>query len=146
MKPASNACLLAPLLLAVACGTGRKGSAGFHVPDGDVAKGHTVFVSLRCYSCHSVPGADVPAPTAPAESVIAIGGQVPVPRTDGEIVAAIIDPSHRLTAGTGGAVASHGGLSRMGDFGESMTVRELVDLTAFVQSRYEVVNTTYPHQ
>jgi hypothetical protein len=145
MKPVLYACLLAPLLV-VACGTGRKGSAGFHVPDGDPEKGRAVFVSLRCYSCHRVPGVDMPPPTAQPESVVELGGRVPVPRTDGEIVASIIDPSHRLTAGNGRAVVATGRLSRMGDFGESMTVRELVDLTAFVQSRYEVVSTSYPHQ
>ncbi len=145
MKPLLYPCLIVPLLLA-SCGTGRKGSAGFHVPDGDPEKGRAVFVSLRCYSCHRVAGADVPAPTAPPESIIEIGGTVPVPRTDGEIVASIIDPSHRLAAGKDRAAIASGRLSRMGDFGESMTVRELVDLTAFVQSRYEVVTTAHPHQ
>ena len=145
MKRILLACLVVPLFV-VSCGTGRKGSTGFHVPDGDPEKGRDAFVSLRCYSCHRVPGADVPSPTASLESVVELGGKVPVPRTDGEIVAAIIDPSHRLTAGYNHAADAGGRLSRMGDFGESMTVRELVDLTAFVQSRYEVVTTSYPHQ
>jgi hypothetical protein len=34
----------------------------------------------------------------------------------------------------------------MGDFSESLSVSELTDLVAFVQSRYEVEPPTYPHQ
>ena len=138
----------ASLVAAVAvagCGLGRKGSAGFHLPDGDPAKGQAVFVSLRCHSCHRVTGATLPAPIVEPTLVVELGGNVSVPRTDGELVAAVIDPSHRLALGYDRAVVTSGQLSRMGDFSESLTARELVDLVAFLQSRYEVVNTSYPH-
>jgi sulfur-oxidizing protein SoxX len=62
------------------------------------------------------------------------------------LVAAIVDPSHRLALGYERHQVASGKLSRMGDFGDSMTVRELTDLVAFIQSRYEVESPTYPHQ
>jgi cytochrome c len=145
MKRLLWASLLASIAL-FGCGLGRKGSAGFHLPDGDAAKGQAVFVSLRCYSCHRVAGATVPLPVVEPALVVELGGRVPVPRTDGELVAAVIDPSHRLAVGHDRATVANGRLSRMGDFSESMSVRDLADLVAFLQSRYEVVNTSYPHQ
>ena len=145
MRPFLFASLLATLALA-GCSTGRKGSAGFHLPDGDPVMGRAVFVSLKCHACHSVPGAEVPAPVVEPLVTVELGGRVPVPRTDGELVAAIVDPSHRLAPGYERHLVASGKISRMGDFSESMTVRELIDLVAFVQSRYEVVPPTYPHQ
>ncbi len=145
MRPFLFGCLAASLALA-GCGTGRKGSAGFHLPDGDPVKGQAVFVSLRCHTCHSVPGVDLPPPVIEANATVQLGGRVQVARTDGEILAAIVDPSHRLAPGYERDVVASGKLSRMGDFSESINVRELIDLVAFVQSRYEVEPPTYPHQ
>jgi hypothetical protein len=53
-------------------------------------------------------------------------------------VAAIINPSHRITGGRDNPLVATGERSRMGDFGEVMTVRQLVDVVAFLQSRYDV--------
>lgn len=145
MRPFLFASLLATLALA-GCGTGRKGSAGFHLPDGDPVKGRAAFVSLKCHACHTVPGAELPAPRVESRVTVELGGRVPVPRTDGELVAAIVDPSHRLALGYERPMIVSGKLSRMGDFSESMTVRELIDVVAFLQSRYEVVPASYPHQ
>jgi hypothetical protein len=121
--------------VAVGCGTGRKGSAGFRLPDGDPVKGREAFVANRCYACHEVSGMELEAPVA--ETVpIRLGGVVVSPRTDGELATAILNPSHRLAHGPREAVKS-GTLSRMGDFTETMTLREMIDIVAFLQSTYE---------
>ena len=120
------------------CGTGRKGSAGFRLPDGDPVKGRAVFVAYRCYACHRVAGETLPLPVADPPVPLRLGGQVTTSRTDGELVSSIIFPSHRILGGPSSAVQA-GSLSRMGDFTETMTVRELIDLVAFLQSRYKEV-------
>jgi hypothetical protein len=121
--------------IALACGTGRKGSAGFRLPDGDPAKGREAFVANRCYACHVVNGVELGTPFA--EGVpIRLGGSVPTLPTDGQLATAILSPSHRLTRGPGNAVRS-GKLSRMGDFTESMTLREMIDIVAFLQPTYK---------
>jgi hypothetical protein len=81
---------------------------------------------------------DFPAPTAEPAVPVHLGGVVPAVRTDGELVTAIINPSHRLTGTRDRRMVESGGLSRMGDFTEAMTVRQLVDLVAFLQSEYDV--------
>lgn len=124
-------------VLALACGTGRKGSAGFHMPDGDPVKGRQVFVEHRCHSCHEVAGVALDRPVAQPPVPVKLGGQVYTPPTDGVLATAILHPSYRL-AGPHEAVVS-GRLSRMGDFTDTMTLREMIDLVAFLQTTYEEV-------
>ena len=124
--------------LSLGCAQGRKSAAGFHMPDGDPTRGEAVFADLKCHSCHEVTGANHPAPVADPPVPVVLGGQVHRQRTDGELAAAIVDPSHWIATPALSEVRS-GKLSRMGDFSESMTVRDLVDVVAYLQSRYEVV-------
>lgn len=130
--------MVALALGAAACAETRKSSAGFHLPDGDPQRGQQVFVDLKCHACHRVDGVALPAPVADPPVPVVLGGIVQNVRTDGELAAAIIDPSYHTASGYRLAEVRTGGLSRMGDFSEQMTVRELIDLVAFLQSRYTV--------
>jgi mono/diheme cytochrome c family protein len=125
--------------LSLACSPGRKSAAGFYLPDGDPVKGQAVFTSLKCHSCHRVAGLELPDPVVEPPVPVELGGEAPRARTDGELVTAIIAPSHRLEPGYRRQEMVSGNLSRMGDFTEAMTARELIDLVAFLQSRYTVV-------
>jgi hypothetical protein len=127
-----------PAAALAACVASSTSPAGFRLPPGDAARGRAAFAELRCHSCHRVPGMDFPAPTAEPAVPVHLGGVVPAVKTDGELVAAIIHPSHRLTGTRDRRMVESGGLSRMGDFTDAMTVRQLVDVVAFLQSRYEV--------
>jgi len=113
-------------------------AAGFHLPDGDPVRGHAAFVELRCHACHTVAGVtDLPRPVADPPLPFDLGGRSAIVRTDGELVTAILEPSHRVTM-TSPASVQAGHLSRMGDFTEAMTVRQLIDLVAFVHAHTEV--------
>jgi L-cysteine S-thiosulfotransferase len=68
-----------------------------------------------------------------------LGGEVPHARTDGELVTAIINPSHDLAPGFDPELIRRGTRSRMAEYADFITVRELVDLVAYLQSRYRVV-------
>jgi hypothetical protein len=58
--------------------------------------------------------------------------------TDGRFVTSI-NSSHKLAPGHPGERIESGGISRMADYSGVMTVRQLVDLVAFLHSRYELV-------
>ena len=122
-----------------ACAPGPRSGAGLRLPDGDVERGRAVFVEMRCHSCHRVEGLDLPEPVADPPVPIELGGERHYPRTDGELLTAIVNPSHRIVPSGRRESVTQGRLSRMGDFGENMTVSELVDVVAFLQSRYRVV-------
>jgi hypothetical protein len=89
-----------------------------------------------------VDGVDLPPPTLiplPSASVV-LGGQVFEIRTDGYLVTSIINPSHKLARGLDKEeITTSAGESRMPDYSDIMTVRQLIDLVAFLQSRYTVV-------
>ena len=124
----------------VACQAGPKSALGFRLPDGDAEAGQAAFVALKCSSCHRVHGvAGLPEPVAGPPVPIALGGEDPYQRTDGELVTAIIDPSHRLATSHPDARSGEGSRSRMGDFSEAMTVRQLIDVVAFLHAHYEFV-------
>ena len=126
----------------IACDSGPRSPVGFLLPGGDVEQGEAAFVELECNSCHSVDGVDLPPPTLiplPSASVV-LGGQVFEIRTDGYLVTSIINPSHKLARGLEKEeITTSTGESRMPDYSDLMTVRQLIDLVAFLQSRYTVV-------
>jgi hypothetical protein len=122
--------------LVAGCSSPRRSTAGFRLPDGDVARGKAAFVSLKCHTCHAVFGTELPAPVADPPVGVVLGGLVTVAPTDGDLLTAIVDPSHDLSHRMGNVASA--GLSRMGDFRESMTVQQLIDLVAFLQSVHVV--------
>ncbi len=125
-----------------ACGAARKSPSGFHLPDGNIERGKAAFLALKCDSCHRVAGVDLPAPTVKPAVPVVLGGRVPYVKTDGELVSSIIDPSY-VIAGYPPEQVQTGGRSRMRDYGDVMTVRQLADIVEFLQSRYVVERPTY---
>ena len=132
MTRATTAALVLAFGLALCgCEGPRKASRGFHLPDGDPVRGKEAFVALSCHSCHAVEGVDLPAPVADPPLPFTLGGRVQAVQTDGELAGAILDPSHRISFASPAGVQS-GRLSRMGDFTEVMTARQLIDIVAFI--------------
>jgi hypothetical protein len=71
--------------------------------------------------------------------MVNLGGQVRNVRTYGELVTSIINPSHQFAKGYKKDLIQADGKSRMTDYTQFMTVRQMIDLVAFLQSRYEVI-------
>jgi mono/diheme cytochrome c family protein len=110
------------------------------MPEGDRAAGKAAFVDLQCSACHTVHGvSDLPAPVAAPPVPVTLGGVTTTAPSDGQLVAAIVHPSHRVSRAYPEEKVKSGSLSRMGDMTDAMTVRQLVDVVAFLQSQYEVV-------
>jgi len=84
-------------------------------------------------------------PLGTGEPLVTLGGQVTRVRTYGELVTSIINPSHRLAPGYPIEDISRVGESLMAlaYLNEVMTVQQLVDLVAFLQTRYEVIPPEY---
>jgi hypothetical protein len=132
--------LMAVAVVALAaCVADPKSSAGFRLPNGDPVAGQEAFVSLECHACHRVAGLDLPEPVADPPVPVILGGEIPHIRTDGELLTSIINPSHEIVPGYRTEGVTRGDESRMSDLSETMTVRQLIDIVAFLQSRYTVV-------
>lgn len=124
--------LLALMLMLAGCQVKRSPS-GFRLPEGNAEAGKTAFVDLQCATCHTVKGADLPAPQmTPA---IALGGGSMLPKTDGEVVTDIILPSSHFASGYAASQVQEGSKSKMPDYSSRITIRQLADLVAFLQGR-----------
>lgn len=130
--------LAASFLGIAGCEPGPKSEKGFRLPDGDLGKGRKAFVAHKCHTCHTVAGADLPAPGGDV-GPIALGGEVRRVRTYGELVTAIINPSHSLAKGHPAENIAKDGTSKMPVFNDAMTVTQLADLVAFLQAQYRIV-------
>ena len=105
----------------------------FRLPAGDVAAGQDAIRRMQCYSCHTIVAADFPE----ARSAGGIGPELG-PAYAGmppEFLAESIINRHRYIAGT---LEHYRGLdrvsSKMGDYSSIMTVRELLDIVAYLKA------------
>jgi mono/diheme cytochrome c family protein len=128
------------MLVTAGCG-GPKSGAGLRLPDGDVERGKVAFLELKCNTCHTVAKTEMPAPSRDYAyvRVVVLGGEVRQVKTYGALVTSIINPSHSLAPGYPKELITKDNQSAMANFNDTMTVRQLIDLVAFLQSRYEFV-------
>lgn len=139
------ATLVAGLSGMAACGD-RMSQVGFSLPEGSAERGREAFVYLQCHSCHTITGVDLPQePHAPEPPFVELGGDVTRVKTYGQLVTAIINPSHKLAEGYPEDVVSEDGESKMPVYNEVMTVQELIDIVAFLQPQYDVVVPKYSY-
>lgn len=120
-----------------ASGCAASGSSGagnsFSLPEGDPEAGKVVFVESQCSFCHAVDGVDgLPAPVAEPPIPFALGGSSKR-MSDGQLVRAIVDPSHFMSDAYPEAATQVGGESRMPAYRNTLTVQQLIDLVAFLQ-------------
>ena len=110
-----------------ATGTQTTSLAELTWPEGDALAGRQAFLDLKCYQCHAVPAAtdlaalneDGPGPVLTSD----VGNK---PRL--HLLVQIVAPGSNREA-----QASH-----MGNFSESMTVAQLTDLIAWLESMTDV--------
>jgi hypothetical protein len=119
MKRAATMGLTAATLVLVAgCVEARQ---GLLLPEGQVAAGKEAVRAMQCFVCHEIAGGEFPAPHAQPPVSVRLGA-VQAPWSRERLAGSILAPAHPLADG------------RMGDYGEAMTVRQLVDNVAYLQS------------
>lgn len=126
------------------CVPGPKSSEGFRLPDGDAKKGEQAFLDLQCNRCHTVDGVELPPPRV---FKLTLGGETARVKTYGELVTSIINPSHVLSEQYKQQLAD-AKESPMPDLTEEISVHQMIDLVAFLQSHYRLIepppSRTYP--
>lgn len=132
------------LLAAAAAGCAYNPGFGFPIEEGDVDAGRQAFVDHRCHQCHSVAGVTLPPLAGADEPIFELGGETAAIKSYAELMTGIINPDHfvsetfrdqqRLNAEL--PVRSPMPLPHI----DNMTVRQLIDLVAFLDSRYVLVD------
>ena len=143
---AVSAALLAITLLP-GCDRGPAPVEGFVLPEGDVERGQQVFAEIGCRYCHTIANVDFPPFEAEPVMEITLGGKVLKVKSYGELLNSIVNPDHAI------AVQYRAKLppeerwdettSPMPVFNDVLTVSELIDLTAFLHERYEMLGSAY---
>jgi mono/diheme cytochrome c family protein len=104
----------------------------FLLPLGDPAAGRRVFAALECYRCHEVKGERWPqADRRPGDvgpPLTGMGSHHPAEY----FAESIVNPNRVIVQGPG--YTGGDGLSKMPDYSESMTVRQLIDVVAYLRS------------
>jgi hypothetical protein len=104
--------------------------------------GREVFANVGCRYCHTVTGVDVPPFHAEPVLDIALGGKVTRVQGYGELLNSVVNPDHTISAANRAQLKPAempDGQSPMPVFNDVLTVTQLIDLTAFLHSRYELL-------
>jgi len=133
------AVVLVFLLASSGCVPPPQSGKGFTLPPGEIEKGKQVFLTLKCNACHQIDGIDHLAAEGEAKPMsVPLGGEVDRISTYGELVTSIINPSHKLASGLPVEEISEEGRSKMSNYNDVLTVSQLIDLVAFLQSKYKL--------
>lgn len=114
----------------------------FPILRGDVIRGQQAFVEMGCHMCHTVDGVELPDNTQLRPVTINLGGDLIFAKTYGDLVTSIINPDHviseqwlkQLPPATRREIDS----SPM-YVNPDMKVTELIDIVAFLNSRYRLL-------
>jgi len=133
MRSVPSLVALSMMLSLSACDPFEK---SYVLPEGNAAEGKVQFVSLGCVNCHSVVGAELPDPDEAGPVQVRLGSRTGRQMTYGQLVTAIVNPSHRLPIGHRRTGVSANGESRMAPYNDILTVTQLTDIVAFLLQHY----------
>ena len=131
--------LAACIVVISGCDRDMMSERGFRLPDGDPVAGREAFLYMQCNQCHTIVGEDLPVIPLADPPYVELGGPVSRVKTYGELVTAIINPSHKLADGYPEDLVSEEGESNMYVYNGYMTVQELIDIVMFLQPHYNVI-------
>jgi len=104
----------------------------FLLPPGDAGAGRKMFVSMECFSCHQVKGERFPQPSATSRGtgpeLTGMGTHHPAEY----FAESILNPNRVIVEGAGYTGAD--GLSKMPSYADTLTLKQLVDLVAYLTS------------
>ena len=138
--------VLAALTALTGCEADRMSEKGFSLPEGNALSGKEAFVYMHCHECHKIAGEELPTLAMADPPYVELGGQVTRVKTYGELVTAIINPSHKLAQGYPVELVTNDGASKMPLYNGYMTVQELIDIVAYLQPHYDVYVPQYEYR
>ena len=133
-----------PALVAGCAGTSL---FGFPANQGDIAAGRQAFLDHRCHQCHSLADERLPPLAGADRPILELGGPTTMVRSYADLTTSIINPNHaiseryrdQLLLNTEIPLESPMPMPNL----DTMTVRQLIDIVAFLDSKYELVVEDY---
>jgi hypothetical protein len=131
------------VIFGLASGCAYDASFSFPIEEGNVAAGRQAFIDHRCHACHSVAGVNLPPLAGAPPPLLELGGPTSVARNYGDLMTSIINPNHSISERYRAEQALQGNIPVNSPMPtpqiDNMTVRQLIDIVAFLDSRYTLI-------
>ena len=121
---------------------------GFPADQGDIAAGRQAFIDHRCHQCHSIAGETMPPLAGADRPILELGGPTSIVRSYADLTTSIINPNHaiseryrdqQLLLNTEIPLESPMPRPNL----NTMSVRQLIDIVAFLDSKYQLLIEDY---
>ena len=113
---------------------------GFRFRGGNMEHGKEAFARLNCIQCHTISGVEVPEPEGKRRFDLKLGEEMRFVKRYEDIVVAISNPRHVVTERYRAILTdaeARGEIEPfMPDFSDDMSVRQLMDIVAFLDDVY----------
>jgi hypothetical protein len=120
---------------------------GFPANEGDVIAGRQAFIDHRCHQCHSIADERMPALAGADRPMLALGGPTTMVRSYADLTTSIINPNHAISERYRDQLLLRTELPIDSPMPtpnlDTMTVRQLIDIVAFLDSKYELLVEDY---
>jgi hypothetical protein len=117
---------------------------GFPVNEGDVDAGRQAFIDHHCHQCHSVAGVRLPELAGAEPPILELGGPTSTVRSYAELMTSVINPNHAISERYRDQLLLRGELPLDSPMPtphiDTMTVRQLIDLVAFLDAQYVLID------
>jgi hypothetical protein len=134
-------------LPALVAGCASAGLFGFPANEGDITAGRQAFLDHRCHQCHSIADELLPPLAGADRPILELGGPTTMVRSYADLTTSIINPNHAISERyrdqrlllTEIPLESPMPVPNL----DTMTVRQLIDIVAFLDSKYQLMVEDY---
>lgn len=130
--------IAAAVTILAGCGQGPESGYGFTLPEGDVGAGEAAFKRFQCGDCHAIANRQDLREGIDPLMTVTLGGETTWIQTYGQLVTAVINPSHEISERYPREPVEVDGASAMRNYNDVMTVSEMADIVLFLQEQYEL--------
>jgi L-cysteine S-thiosulfotransferase len=128
--------------LPMLAGCASSSTFAFPVEQGDVAAGREAFIAHRCQRCHTIAGETLPQPAGMSFPMLQLGAAPTKIRSYADLTTSIVNPNHALSERYRQQLQQTGvppNSPMPAESLDTMTVRELIDIVAFLGSKYRTL-------
>jgi mono/diheme cytochrome c family protein len=116
---------------------------GFPIDQGNIEAGRQAFIDHQCHQCHTIAGVRLPPLAGASGTMLELGGETTSVKSYAELMTSIINPNHAISERYREQQLLNAQLPVNSPMPtpqiDNMTVRQLIDLVAFLDSRYMLV-------
>ena len=130
-------------LLPLAAGCAYDPTFSFPIEQGNVEAGRQAFIDHHCHQCHTIANLRLPELAGAGPPLLELGGETATAKSYAELMTSIVNPNHSISERYRDQQLLQGNLPLESPMPmpsiDRMTVRQLIDLVAFLDSRYVLI-------